>query len=231
MAMDRWNPWQDVLAMRDAVDRAMQEVFRPSGGHGSFPMDVAETENGYTVHASLPGFTPDDVQIHVSGNTLTIRGEHREEPQPQNQGQNPTYLLRERRMATVYRSITLPASINADQAQATFSNGVLTLTLPRAQSNQPKQIPIGTGTQTQIGQNTAPPTTSATSTTTTTPATPANQGSPTTSGPASQSGAANGATQSGDTTRTGSAWLNAVDQASAESFPASDPPSTSSTSP
>lgn len=232
MAMDRWNPWQDLLAMRDAVDRAMQEAFRPSGGHGSFPMDVAETENGYTVHASLPGFTPDEIQVHVSDDTLTIRGEHHDD-QEQQQGKSPNYLMRERRMATVYRSITLPAQVNADQAQASFTNGVLTLTLPRAQTNQPRQIPIGTSPQVQSGQNASTTTPSATSSTNATNqpsgTTTANQGNvPITGSDARPSG---GATQSGDTAHTSTTWLNPVDQASAESFPASDPPSTSTTSP
>jgi HSP20 family protein len=224
MAIDRWNPFQDMLALRDAMERMMQDTFTRSGGmsgRGSFPIDLVENENGYVMHASLPGFKPDEVQVQVTGDTLTIRGEHREEPQTNQENQQ--YLMRERRVATVYRAITLPAPIDADKAQANFEHGVLTLTLPRAQSAQPKQISIGgmqQSTQGQLnqggtagGQMTSGGTSQATS----------GQGTGQT---ASQN--ANGAMQSGNTARTGTMPTNPVDQASAESFPASDAPSSMS---
>jgi HSP20 family protein len=208
MAIDRWNPFQEMLTWRDTLDRMLQETFSRTGAQGALPMDVVENDTGYTVHASLPGFKPDEVQVQVTGNTLTIRGEHRAETQPQNtgpsdgqnqgqnQGQNPQYLMRERSSTTVYRSITLPTFIDADKAQAQYENGVLTLTLPRAQSSQPRQIPIAGQSTGQISQGNTPN--------------------------------ANGAVQSGNKTRTGSPLLNDVDQASAESFPASDAPSSMS---
>jgi HSP20 family protein len=210
MAIDRWNPFQDMMAFRDAMERMMQDAFARPGsalsGRGSFPVDLVENENGYVIHASLPGFKPDEVQVQVSGDTLTIRGEHREEAQQG--GQNQQYLMHERREATVYRAITLPASIDADKAQASYENGVLTLTLPRAQSAQPKQIHISGGTQGQI-----------------TPG--GTTGSQTTSGQGMNQ-TAGGAVQSGDTARTGGTPTNPVDQASAQSFPASDAPSSMS---
>ncbi len=199
MAIDRWNPFQEMLTWRDALDRMLQETFPRAGGQGMMPMDVIETDNGYTVQASLPGFKPEEVQVQVTGNTLTIRGEHRTDTQTtgDGQGQNRQYLMRERSEKMVYRSITLPSFIDAENAKASFENGVLTLTLPRAQSSQPRQIPIS-------GQQ---------------PAGQIAQGSTTN---------VSGSEQSGNQARTGTPLTNDIDQASAESFPASDAPSSMS---
>ncbi len=242
MAIDRWNPFQDMLTLRDAMERMMQDTFtRPGGGmsgRGSFPLDLVENANGYVVHASLPGFKPDEVQVHVTGDTLTIRGEHREEPQTNEQNQQ--YLMRERHMATVYRSITLPAPIDADKAQASYEHGVLTLTLPRAQSAQPKQIPIsglqGQNTQGGVAGSAAASDQAASSHWTSSQMTSGRSTSQVTSNPATDSQGtnqaakqdSNGAVQSGDTSRTGGMAANPVDEASEESFPASDPPSSMS---
>lgn len=151
MALQRWDPFDDMLSLRDAMDRLLQESFvRPassffSAGRGSLPLDLSEDENSYIVHATMPGVKPDDVQINVHGNTLTIRGESRSE---ENQEQH-NYLMRERRAVSFHRSVTLPGAVNADQAEAHYENGVLTLTLPKAEAAKPKQIKVH-GSQGQI---------------------------------------------------------------------------------
>lgn len=146
MALDRWDPWRDVMAMRDAMERMFQESWlNPSGAHGrdSIPLDVADQDNQYVVHATLPGIRPDDVQITVHGNTLSIRGEQSgsEERRDQN------WIMRERRGASFYRAITLPTAVNPDLARAAYENGVLTLTLPKLEQARATKIKI-TGAQT-----------------------------------------------------------------------------------
>ena len=103
------------------------------------PLDVSENENEFVVKASLPGIRPEDVQITVHGDMLTIRGEIKAEEEKKEEH----FHLRERRYGQFQRTVRLSAPIRADQAQANFENGVLTLTLPKAEEAKPKQIKIG----------------------------------------------------------------------------------------
>ena len=152
MAMDPWNPLHDVQLVRTMIDHFFQESL---GTQGSFPVDIAETDSGYIVHASLPGIKPEDMDVRVEGNTLTIRGETKTEQQQQ--GQDQRWLRREHRTSSFYRSLTLPATINPEQVQANYENGVLTLSLPKATPAKSQQITINTGAQPQpqstVGQD------------------------------------------------------------------------------
>lgn len=81
MAIESWNPFQEAISLREAMNSLLQDSFvRPGGtpaqaGHTPLPLDVSETEHDFVVRASLPGAKPDDVQITVHGDTLTIRAE------------------------------------------------------------------------------------------------------------------------------------------------------------
>jgi HSP20 family protein len=146
MAIERWDPLGDMVSLRDAMNTLFQQsVLRPgtlsSGGAGvsSLPLDVAETQEEFLIRASLPGIRPEDVHLTVHGDTVTIRGESRTEEE--RNGQH--WHLRERRLGSFARSVSLGAPIDADKAQTSFEHGVLTLTLPKAESAKPKQIKIG----------------------------------------------------------------------------------------
>lgn len=147
MAIERWDPFREMVSLRDAMNSLLQDsVVRPSGVRGEggpapLPLDVAESENEYVVKASLPGIKPDDVQITVHGDTLTIRGETKAEEEKK--GQN--WHLRERRTGAFLRSLSLGTPINADKANAKFEHGVLTLTLPKSEQARPKQIKVAGG--------------------------------------------------------------------------------------
>jgi HSP20 family protein len=134
-----------MVSLRDAVNSLFHESFvRPAGslltgaGPGALPLDVVETENEFTVKASLPGLKPEDIHTSIVGDTLTIRGETRSDEEKK--GQN--WVLRERRAGAFHRSVALHARVNADKATAHFEDGVLTLTLPKAEAAKPKQIKI-----------------------------------------------------------------------------------------
>src|SRR6516225_8871631 len=122
MASDRWDPYRETWSLRDAMDRLFQEnVVRPasallSGGRSFMPIDVMENDSSYVVRATLPGIQPDDVQITITGDTLTIHGESRTEDE--HKGHN--WIVRERRGGAFYRSIMLPSPVNSDQAQAQY---------------------------------------------------------------------------------------------------------------
>jgi HSP20 family protein len=140
----RWDPFRDMMSLRDAMDRLVEEsVVRPREGWGiegvgHLALDVFEDDNELTVKASIPGVAPEDIDISVTGDVLTIKGEKSEE----HEEKKGNYHLRERRFGAFQRSIALPTSIQADKAEAEFKNGELILTLPKAEEVKPKSIKI-----------------------------------------------------------------------------------------
>ena len=104
------------------------------------------------MQASLPGIRPEDVHITAHGDTLTIRAEMKTEQEKKGE----QYHLRERRYGQFQRAVRLAAPIVADKSQANFENGVLTLTLPKAEEAKPKQIKVGGQSQAQVGQGKNP---------------------------------------------------------------------------
>jgi len=145
MTTSRWDPFREMVSLRDAVNSLVQDSFVPPNGARSergaaftLPLDITEAENDFVVTASLPGIKPEDVQTTVLGDTLTIRGESKADGE-QN-GQN--WLVRERRSGSFQRSVSLGTPINADKASAQFEHGVLTLTLPKSEQARPKQIKL-----------------------------------------------------------------------------------------
>jgi HSP20 family protein len=154
MAIQVWDPFREMVSLHDAMNSLFQDSYvRPSGkladgGPAMLPLDISENENEFIVKASLPGIRPEDVQITAHGDTLTIRGETKAEEEKK--GEN--YHLRERRFGQFQRTVRLSAPIIADKAQAQFDNGVLTLTLPKAEEAKPKQIKVGGQAPAQGGQ-------------------------------------------------------------------------------
>ena len=139
--LTRWNPARDFVSMSEAMDRLFDRAFVPFGSNlrDLTPnVDVIENDNEVIVKAELPGFNPDDVDIRVERNLLTMHGEVKQESEKQ-EGQ---YHVRERRQNSFHRSLGLPAEVNADNAKAEFDNGVLTLTLPKSENAKPKRISI-----------------------------------------------------------------------------------------
>jgi HSP20 family protein len=141
----RWDPVRDMMSLREAMDRLFEESFvRPRGvlapveGVPTLALDVFESDDDVTVRASIPGVNPDDIDISVKGDMLTIKGQTSEERE-EKQG---NYHLRERRYGAYQRSVNLPAPVNTDKAEAEFKNGVLTLTLPKVEEVKPKSIKI-----------------------------------------------------------------------------------------
>ncbi len=141
----RWDPFAELDQVRHAMDRIFGEFrpFRPEAGTevGYIPLDVSESEDAFEVEAALPGVKPDDVEIQVHGDTITIKGEAKEEREEK--GKN--WLRHERRYGMFARSFTLPTAIDADKAVAEFENGVLKLHLPKSEAERPKTIKVGTG--------------------------------------------------------------------------------------
>lgn len=107
----------------------------------AMPLDVQETDNAIVVKASMPGVKPEDVQVEVKDGYLSIRGETKEEKVEE----KGTYHLRERRYGAFQRTISLPSPVDESKAEAKLVNGVLELTLPKAEAAPRHRIPIKTG--------------------------------------------------------------------------------------
>lgn len=153
----RWNPFQEMVNLRNEVDRLFEESFgstqmRWQGATSwGLKLDVLEKPEAFVVHASVPGVNPDDLDITVTDNVLTIKGQLR----PYELGENEEYYLQERRYGTFSRSLNLPVPVITEEIEAAYENGVLTLTIPKTEEVRPKRIAIKThanGSQAIEGQ-------------------------------------------------------------------------------
>lgn len=144
MTMMRWDPYREMMGLRQAMDRFFDDTFLwPARSQyemagGNLPLDIYQTKDDVVVKAALPGMKPEDVDITLSGDTLTIKGEHKEDKEIK----EAEYIRREHRYGAFSRTISIPVPIQNDKAQAAFENGILTLTLPKAEAVKPKQINI-----------------------------------------------------------------------------------------
>jgi HSP20 family protein len=148
MSLMRFDPERELLSLRDAMNRLMEESFvlpsmlgeaRGAGRFWGLAVDMFETNDQLVVKASVPGVKPEDLDITVQGDTLTIKGEMKEEHEEKQQGR---YHFRERRQGAFSRAVTLPFPIQSDKVEASFENGVLTLTLPKAEEIKPRSIKV-----------------------------------------------------------------------------------------
>jgi HSP20 family protein len=139
----RWNPVREMAAMQSAMDRLFDETWRgarPTIAGNAMALDVYETDKAYTIHAALPGVNPDQINISYQDDVVTLSGEV-EQPKF-DEGENHRVLVFERSYGKFSRSIRLAQAIDADNVQADYENGVLTLTLPKAPEAQPRLIPV-----------------------------------------------------------------------------------------
>ncbi len=150
----RWTPLRPMWRNRnlwEEFDRLMEEplsLFRDQQewpGTWGLALDVAETDDNFVVTASAPGVNPDDIDITLTDNTLTIKGEMRKDETVEEE----KYHLRERRYGSFSRTLTLPTPVDADKIEANFDNGVLTVQLPKTEAVRPKRINVRTNGQQQ----------------------------------------------------------------------------------
>lgn len=140
--LTRWEPMRNVMTLREAMDRLFDDAFtRPIGlsGFSTIPaIDMYQTADNVVVKAALPGLKPEEVQISVTADVLTLRGEVKEEKEDK----DATYHIREQRYGSFERTLMLPTEVQTEKARAEFENGILTITLPKAEAVKPKTITI-----------------------------------------------------------------------------------------
>jgi HSP20 family protein len=140
MSISRWDPWNDMVTMRDAMDQFVRESFaRPRTAMDlGVALDVMDTNDAFVVDAVLPGVKPEDVQLQIKDDVLMISGDIKDEHE-EKQG---NWLQRERRFGHFQRSVRLPGSVDADNVNATFRDGMLHITLPKSHESRARSIPV-----------------------------------------------------------------------------------------
>lgn len=146
MSSSRGSQWNDFLSLRDMMENLMPGGVARMRGAGmlglSIPVDLWETGQEYVVKAFIPGARSEDINIQVHGDTLRISGEIKESPE---EGKPVRWLIRERQTGHFQRTITLPQPVQANETQADFEQGVLTVRLPEAEEARTRTVPIGMG--------------------------------------------------------------------------------------
>jgi HSP20 family protein len=133
--LQRWDPFRDLLGLQNEMTRLFS---REAGGAWTPALDVNESADRYTVYCELPGVKPDQVDVTVNDGVLTIRGERKFY-----EAQNEDNFHRvERRFGAFQRTLTLPAAVDAGNIAASFADGLLTITIPKAETAKPRRIEV-----------------------------------------------------------------------------------------
>jgi HSP20 family protein len=149
--LTRWNPYREMMSLREQMDRLLSDSFQMADPFRTstewfsttrgwqLDLDVREVDNAYLVEVAVPGIDPDDLDITLEQNVLTIKGEVQHEEKQEGE----VYHLRERRYGSFHRRITLPDMVDSDNVEANYNKGILTLTLPKTEESKPRRIPVG----------------------------------------------------------------------------------------
>ncbi|RLC94740.1 MAG: Hsp20/alpha crystallin family protein [Chloroflexi bacterium] len=150
MVTRRWDPFANMLSLRDAMDQLLEHSFiRPDravsvdmAGVGTMPIDLYEREGDYVLKAYVPGVKVDDIDVNVNrGNVLSVKARISSDLEKE-EAKDYRRLVNELGSGDVARSITLPMTVDVNKIEATVQNGVLTLVLPKADEAKPKRIKI-----------------------------------------------------------------------------------------
>jgi len=154
MSIVRYDPFRDLDRLQSEMNRLFEGVIAPTGERGagqvsqnarlwSPAVDVAETRNDIVLRAELPGIKPEEVDIELTGDTLTLRGERRFE----SEDRKDSFVRIERSYGRFQRSFTLAVPVNADAVKASYKDGVLEIHLPKSEANKPRKVQVTTHNQ------------------------------------------------------------------------------------
>jgi len=138
----RYDPFREMLSLRETANKLFERNFVfPTWDltNSTFtPMDVVENEQGYQLKVQLPGIKPEDIDLTVRQNSLTIKGQHSETKEEKKEN----WLDKEILSGSFGRSITFDKPIDADKIDTSYENGVLTISVPYSEAGKPKKISI-----------------------------------------------------------------------------------------
>lgn len=143
MSIIRWSPFDEIMTVRESMDRLFEDTFilrpRNAGPLVWQPaVEIFETESDITVKAEMPGIDPKHVEVTVTEEGLTIKGEAKTEHEERKRN----YYRRELRYGSFQRTVTLPTEVNGSEAKATFRHGILEVTVPKAERVKPKTVKV-----------------------------------------------------------------------------------------
>jgi len=144
-AIVRWEPFRELTSLGKGLELGLDwwdpYFYRNLWGNGQdLLLDAYYNDSALVLKGSLAGVRPEDVEVTLNGDVLTIKGESKQEADTKREG----YLYRERRYGSFSRSLTLPGGLQADKAEASFEDGVLTLSIPKTEEAKPKQVKVKT---------------------------------------------------------------------------------------
>jgi len=145
MAIIRWDPFRDLITLREKMNRLFEDTFAARGEEKDLmastwtpSVDIYETENDVVLTAEIPGIEDKDIEIKIEDSTLSIKGERKLEKETKEEN----YHRIERAYGTFYRSFTIPHNVDQDKIQAEHENGVLKITMPRKPELKPQKVKI-----------------------------------------------------------------------------------------
>lgn len=145
MAIIRWDPFRDLITLREKMNRLFEEAFTSRGEERDLvsstwtpSVDIYETENALVLNAEVPGIDEGDIEIKIEDNTLTIKGERKFEKETKEEN----YHRIERAYGSFYRSFTLPHNVDQDRIEAEHENGILKITMPKKPELKPRKVKV-----------------------------------------------------------------------------------------
>jgi HSP20 family protein len=146
MTLQRWDPFNELRHMRETMNHRRRgfgagTTEGPEMETWAVPLDVVQHGDNFLIHTCLPGVNPDNIDVSIEDNVLTIRGQSAHE----SEHQEGNYLMRERRSGSFYRALRLPETVDTDQAHPVYEHGVLTITIPKAESKKAKHLKVAVG--------------------------------------------------------------------------------------
>ncbi len=142
MVLRRWEPFRELRTMEDTINRLWRSYGREAAGPTvegwSVPLDVVREGDEIMVHASLPGVDPENIDVSVEDSVLTIKATTHADVERE-EGE---YLMRERRTGSFHRALRLPDTVDTERIQPGYKNGVLTITIPKAESKKAKRLKV-----------------------------------------------------------------------------------------
>jgi len=145
MAIIRWDPFRDLITLREKMNRLFEDTFAARGEEKDLmastwtpSVDIYETENEVVLTAEIPGIEDKDIEIKIEDNTLSIKGERKLEKETKEEN----YHRIERAYGSFYRSFTIPHNVNQDEIQAEHESGVLKITMPKKPELKAQKVKI-----------------------------------------------------------------------------------------
>ena len=155
MVLQRFDPFRDLRNMEETMNRLWRGIgttaTREAAEDWNIAIDVVQKPEEIVVNASLPGVKPEDIDVTIEDNVLTLKAER----QAEHREENSRYLVQERSYGSYYRALRLPDTVDVNKVKSSYEHGVLAISLPKAEEKKPRQIKVNVGGQKEIEAGTA----------------------------------------------------------------------------